>query len=542
MKWSILSVAINGLLLGLLSDAKVGVILTIDASLVNQFGGIILLVVLLITNTVTIWSLNEAGSCIFGYLLSSKSGYTFAVCGYMHSSTVGKMLFSQSLSLTSKYRKVLTRAAFLWVLLELVKILTPFIAISVVGQRYAIFNTFTDCIYFTQDDKLRPFDRKWPTLDSASGVAEYVFGSSLGIMRSEVTANLTTAMYPPSLISVVNNGDVIEGLGFTADILTTCMCPNNLTTQALINAGVDASQVGEIMQEYLALERMPGITFGVVTHNDSLVISNVFSGYNLCGGNSRKLNQPLVCSTVMNNHQVASLEITFMTDGTTASISPANVNLLNPVSKANVDTWLSFAMNSITNGPVSSYMTPATVPGSLAPLLWWTSPNLIAMDRASVEAGIETMYAILFKAAIQRTYTAEGASCPRKNVIASFQSLVSILPSGYGISVIFLVIQMSISVLSILSFSLWLTSSSPLGPAVRATQEPIYLITLLASSNNVGLGLNDLCNAETYSIWQKLDTKCRIGESAMTLDSDIGKIVVDKPSLVRPLTNGRRYS
>ncbi|KAI9336381.1 hypothetical protein BDR26DRAFT_897118 [Obelidium mucronatum] len=539
-KFTVLSVILNGCLLGLLYSVRDGLVLNIQASLVNQFGGIILLLVLLICNIVTIWSLNDAGSCIFGFFLSRGQGFSFAVCGYLHVPPLAKMQFAQSLSLTSKYRKNLSRAAFVWIIVEMLKVLTPIGAISLTAEKYATFNDVSDCIYFAQDKKLKPIDRKWPNLDTESGVAEYVFGTSLGIMRSEVPGvNITTAMYPPSLISVVNNGDLIQGLGFTVDISSTCSCARNLSEMGLVAAGVDRSHVNQVIQEYLNMNRAPGITFGVVVHNDSIVISNVFSGYGtICGGIR---STPLVCSTTLWNHQKALLEVTFMTDGTTASIAPDKVNLVAHTGPADVKTWLSFAINSLLGGPVSSYLTPPTVPGSLAPLLWWTTPNLIAIDRAIVEAGLETTYAILFKGAIQRVYTAEGTQCPRKNIIASFESMVTILPSGYSTLVVLLAIQMIVSFLSMLTFGVWLLAPFPIGPAVRATQEPIYLITLLQSSCNVGIGLNDLCNAETYAIWQKLDVRCRIGESIATMEEDVGKIVMDKPSLVRKLKNGKKY-
>ncbi|ORY38822.1 hypothetical protein BCR33DRAFT_768968 [Rhizoclosmatium globosum] len=541
MKWSILSVLLNGCLIVLLDQARSGVVISIQASLVNQFGGIILLVVLLVCNVVCIWSLSEAGSCVAGFHLSKKHGFSFAVCGFMQASSFQKVTFSQSLSLTSKYRKMLSRAAFLWVALEAIKVLVPISAIALSASRYASYNDVSDCIYFVQGSKTKPVDRNWPTLDAESGVAEYVFGSSLGIMRSETSVNITTAMFPPALISVVNNGDVIQGLGVSVDISTSCKCSKNLTSAGLVAAGVDPSHVDQVLQEYLNLNRMPGITFGVITNNDSIVISNLFSGYGLCAGLNPILSQPLVCSTTMNNHQQRLLEISFMTDGTTASIAPNVVSSVAVIGPADVKTWLSFAVNALLNGPVSSYLTPATVPGSLGPLLWWTTPNLIGIDRALVEAGMETMYAILFKGAIQRTYIPKGTQCPRKNLISSTQSRIAIMQSGYIASVVFLAIQMFASIISILAFSLWLFSPSPIGPAVRACQEPVYLITLLQSSANIGMGLNDLCNAETYAIWQRLDVKCRIGESITTIEEDIGKIIVEKPSLVRALKNGRRY-
>ncbi|KAJ3071644.1 hypothetical protein HDU98_005003 [Podochytrium sp. JEL0797] len=542
MKWSILALILNGALIIFLNAIRIGLVVDIDAVLIGNYGGVMLELVLLICNIVSIWSLEEAASCVFGYLLSQKKGFSLAVCGYLQTPSFGKLGFSQTLSLTSPSRKILTRISFIWIAIEVLKLFTPFSAIALNSQQYATFNDMSDCAYFVQDPKTGPVDREWPTLDTESGVGEYVFGSSLGTMRSEVGGvNVTTAMHPPTLISSLNNGDIIEGLGFTVDISTTCSCSTGVSSQAFASAGVDPSQSNATVQNFLSLNQKMGLTFGVVHDNVSVTLSNVFSGANLCGGNGVSIFLPLICSTVMSNHNAAHLEIQFMTDGTSASISPNTVTFLSSTGTADIPTWLSFAMNAITNGPTSYYLTPPTVPGSLAPLLWWTSPNLIAIDRAAVEAGMETMYAILFKAGIQRTYTPRATSCIRKNTLISHQSTILMTDQGYYITLVMLGIQMSVAIGSIAAFILWFMSPNPIGPAIRATQESIFLMTLLTSSPHLGIGINELCNAETYAIWQRLDVVCRIGESVDTLDDEVGKIIVDKPSLVRAIQNGKKY-
>ncbi|KAJ3230908.1 hypothetical protein HDU81_004141 [Chytriomyces hyalinus] len=543
MKWVFLSLLLNGGLLGVLAFAKNGVQIELSAVAVNQFAGIFLLIILLIANMLTIWSLNDAAACVFGYLLCSKNGFTFAACGYVQANSLLKMNFAQSLSLTSKYRKNLTRASVIWIIVEMVKVLSPISAMGTTALPYAVYNSVSACVYFVQDNAVGPYDRGWPTLETEAGVSEYVFGSSIGHMRSEMpNLNFTTAIFPPALISPLNHGDTIQGLGFSADISTVCRCSTGFDASSLAAAGVDKSQADDVLEAHRNLKKQPGITFGTIIQNDSLVISNVFSGYALCGGNNPgKRNLPLVCSTTISNHQALMVEIEFMTDGTAASFSPNIVTPMYIVSKADVKRWLSFAMMKMTDGPVSFREMPATVPGSLAPLLWWTSPNLMAIDRALVEAGMETMYAVLFKGAIQRTYSTMATGCPRKNMLASHNSLIMISDSAFTASCILLGIHLFFTLLSAVSFSVWFMSAHPIGPAVRAMQESIYMVALLGSSGHVGTGLPQLCNAESYAIWQKLDVRCRIGESLNSGEDEIGKIVVDKPALVRPLKNGKRY-
>ena len=71
--------------------------------------------------------------------------------------------------------------------------------------------------------------------------------------------------------------------------------------------------------------------------------------------------------------------------------------------------------------------------------------------------------------------------------------------------------------------------------------ESIYFTALLADSN-LSDNLKGLCNAPTHAVWQSLDIVVRIGESIMTQDEEIGHITMDKPKVVRPMVNARRYA
>jgi hypothetical protein len=96
----------------------------------------------------------------------------------------------------------------------------------------------------------------------------------------------------------------------------------------VIIAGVDKTQVEESLKLYRGLNGSTGITFGMITQQDQLVISNMLSGFNLCG-NTELTNEPMpmVCTTTVNNHKSALIEVKFMTDGTTASIAPETIKL-----------------------------------------------------------------------------------------------------------------------------------------------------------------------------------------------------------------------
>ena len=60
---------------------------------------------------------------------------------------------------------------------------------------------------------------KWP-----SSKQFFNFSNQLNFEIPFFSPSFTTVMFGPSLTSVVNDGDTISGVGFTADILTSCIC------------------------------------------------------------------------------------------------------------------------------------------------------------------------------------------------------------------------------------------------------------------------------------------------------------------------------
>jgi hypothetical protein len=228
-----------------------------------------------------------------------------------------------------------------------------------------------------------------------------------------------------------------------------------------------------------------------------------------------------------------------MTDGTPASIAQKIALVQSYNGNANL-TWLDFALKSILGGEYAQNDLPATVPGMINPLVYWTSSNLQSYDRSLLAPGIETLLVIIMRAGIQRTYGKNGNTCERTTIL---QTSCAIKMESYGIysATIFLVIQTIFAVLSILCFIPWLMSENPIGPAVRAVRQSVYFTTLLADSN-FSDNIRGLCNAPGFAIWQGLDVVVQVGESIKSVQDDIGHITMDKKKFVRELVNGRRYT
>ena len=148
------------------------------------------------------------------------------------------------------------------------------------------------------------------------------------------------------------------------------------------------------------------------------------------------------------------------------------------------------------------------------------------------------MYAMLFKGGIQRTYVPRGDICPKQTKTGT--SSLTMTHTGIMCLNINLYIQAIISFFCVCSYGIWFFSPYPLGPAIRVTHDYIYFITLLAPTQ-MTTGLYELGNTESSFIWQELDIFGRIGEAVHTVGAPTGRIVLDRPKLVRPLENGRRY-
>ncbi|KAJ1549046.1 hypothetical protein HK405_010718 [Cladochytrium tenue] len=503
MFWCLAALSLNALLIGVVIVLSEGIVVPLDAPLIQHYAGVFLEVVLLYSNVLTMKALKQSASCVFGYLLSAQTGFSLVVCGFVQTPPFRKLKFAQTLSLTSPSRKTLERLSGLWIAIDLLKLLTPFCAISINATAFGVFNDLSNCVYFVQDEQIGPVDRKWPTMAVQSGVGEYVFGSSLGIMRSETS--------DPAVVS-----------------------------EDFVAAGVDSYLVSDVIQRYDDARFATGLVFGISElQGQSLTVSNILTGVDVCGGAELETAFPLVCSTTIDNHEVAELQILFRTDGTPASIAADTVKLINSVGPANI-TWLKYALTQLVEGPVSAFRLPPQIPGSINPLLFWTTPSLVSTDLSMVEAGLETTYAILFKAAIQRCYSARATQCPRANSQQSHRSTVMMRYEGVTCAVILLAAQLAVSLVSVLSYGLWFASESPIGPAVRATRDFVYFLTLFSSSE-LACALCELGNAESYAIWQELDVVARIGEGIHSLDNLVGQIVIDKPNLVRALQNGRKY-
>ncbi|TPX32471.1 hypothetical protein SmJEL517_g04483 [Synchytrium microbalum] len=449
MKWGFAALVVNVILIIFVKELEASVWMPMSVSTLTALAAVIWEVVLLFANVLTLLALNDAAAAYFGFRLCSKGGISFVVTGFLQVSTYKKFNFASNLSLNSTCRSLLAKISLIWISIEALKLLTPISATALRTKTNRIESGSVHCIVY-----------------------EEVGAPALGVVRSEVTADYTTAVMSPQIIGAVNDGDGIVSSGFSTDVFTNCSCTPFANSTGFEVVGVPLSASSSLLSRWSAVTSPIG--FGnVILHNSSVVtIYSAFSGLPICGGNSTAFVP--VCRTTFSNHSQAKVYTDYMTDGTTASIAQKTVELQNITGPAITDPWLVSALTTILNGPANTINLTPTIPSVLSPLLWWTSGDLISVDPSMIEAGLETTFTILLRAGMQRTYATSGQSCIVQ-VNDPQSSVLSMEPYGVYVTMVFLSVQLLFSILSLCCFCHWIWSEVPIFPGIRAMREPIWL-------------------------------------------------------------------
>ena len=438
MKWCFLAVLTNVLLLVAIRSmgTEEGIAVVANKQTIEVLEGIILVILLLATNIFTLKAMDTGLSAFFGFQMATK-GRSMSVIGFSQTPGVFKMSYANDLSLNSTVRKILNRLAYIWAILELVKILSPIGASGIFSTALRVDDdTPIDCVLYQQIGV--PVDRKFPNIEVEIGFAELIFGKSIGRLRSEEAVDVTTAIVGPQLIGVVVDGDTIVGDGYEIKLYTHCLCSYNESASSLVDIGLPASVADQFSTAAVNADRR---NYYMTTHlemNDTaIIVYNSMLNTPLCGG-LNTLNVP-ICKTEFYDHKQATILVEYMTDGTTASIAQKTAYTRDLVGDADL-TWAFAALQNMFGAGVNTHVIPSQVPGMMTPLFWWTTPDLMAMDPALLEAGLETLFTIIFRAGVQRTYSTDGASCIR-NVVDTERTVLKMHSDGLGVSSAALIIQ-----------------------------------------------------------------------------------------------------
>ncbi|KAJ3402953.1 hypothetical protein HDU80_004596 [Chytriomyces hyalinus] len=544
LKLILFSLVLNALLFAFGHAMSMQLQISLPPELVHVTCAVVMLICVLVTNFLTVHALDLGFAVFASMLLTRKKGFSMAICGYIQTPPIKRLAFAQSLSLNSTCRRPLERVSYIWLILDSLKFICLICATGILDSNVRSLANAIGCIQFSgKHSSLR--DKTYPTLESAAGVAEFVFGTALGCMRSEGNAcseDGSEFVFGPQLAGVVGSGDTIVGDGFAMSIFSECQCMElgvrhvqsglmsqkdlDILTQPRINANAYILRLNSLMNQ----------TTSLATVETNVVYANTAA----CGGVSPHV-VPICHTTIKNIRDVLTLN-TFQTDGTTASIALVNTEIVGPpLDKLHpiTDYAVTWSLNTI--WPVTSpYELITNVPGLVNALIYWTTPDLKAVDPTLFPLGIETLHAIILRSGLQRSLSSYGARCVRK---IDRTDVTQITFSSAGLAAIYVVagVQFAISLLAMSLASVWLLSSNPFGPVLRIVTRPMYFVALLSDSPFWN-GLIGTGNAQKHVLWQQLDVVVRMGEALETVGESIGRIRMERPKLVKPLENGRMYA
>ncbi|KAI8895887.1 hypothetical protein BC833DRAFT_542016 [Globomyces pollinis-pini] len=532
----LLNVSILYCLVDLRSEHGLG--LNFAGDIFNQAGAVIFEIWMHVTHQITEHALNHGESAFFGYLLTQKDGFSLSVLGYSHSGIFEKFHFAEKLSIRSKARKLLSRMSYISMYHYLTVFLSIFASTGISSEPYYESKGTLNCLEYGQDNV--QVDRGWPNIEVEAGISELLFGTALGYLRSEeADLEKTTFLMSPQLIDIANDGTTIKGSGFTTDIKSTCECSSGLSVQSLINAGINQVKASIISQLALQSVDLSPNLISYLEHHDKIVnITTVLVGSDVCGGTNQTSPSSPVCTTTISNHHFATIRVVYMTDGTPASIAIKKTDLLETLEEADIQ-WLYVAFRNLLGGDVTAAYLPPTFPGTINPLLWWTTPNLATISPTLLEAGLETTYSILARGAMQRSYSTQGNTCT-SSVISSTSTVLKIHETGGIIGLWFVLSQLLVTLISFLFFLPWFISDKPMGPAIKLAEDQNYFMIFLGSNPGVVGGVYS--TMDLVDIWSKFDKTVRVGESISTQDDpDCGIIAMDRPKLVVPFSKTKLY-
>ncbi|KAI8913347.1 hypothetical protein EDD86DRAFT_104413 [Gorgonomyces haynaldii] len=530
---------INLALLVFLIQINHGLYIPVNEHLMTRVGPVVIEILLHVGHLLTSEAMNDAIAFYFGYLYTRKRGFSLCCCGFVQSNVLTKARFSEKLTYRSPTWKLLTRVSFFFTLHMLLTPLTVFTSTGIYASESREDSGTKECLIY--DQKGAFFDRQFPTINYGMGLAELVFGTAVGDLRSELDVPVSKHIMAPQLIDVALDGQAIVGDGFVTSLTTHCMCANSPGPQDLSVAGVDPSIANQMSTLFYSLNNRIGLVNHLELNGTSnIVVTTLLSGISYCGGTNTSTPTLFVCKTNVFDHYRAVVRNELMTDGSPASIAQKTSTVRSIGAPANM-TWLYQAMQSTLSGTFSAIPFPGNIPGTLNPMLWWTSSNLQSFSGSFLEAGLETTFAIILRLSMQRSYSVKGMRCVQ-NLVSEGYSFVTLKMVGTITGFIFLSGQLLFILLSLAIYSIWFFLNNPVMPGIRMAKEHSYfsLMACSAISNGSVQGIKGVMDS-SY-MWARLDFPVRIGESiASKEDPDVGYIVVDKPKFVTALKFQRKY-
>ncbi|KAI8893196.1 hypothetical protein BC833DRAFT_309253 [Globomyces pollinis-pini] len=538
IKFTILSLISNLILLYLtvrISDTSNLFVTPLGGRYFGQ--GVVVLFWLFVSYIWTIKALDEGVSILVGYLMTRKRGYSIAVFGYCHSNIFGKISFLSKISGRNKMRKIFSRITYIYTFQLLAGLLVTFIPPFIEYHKHHLdYEDGVHCL--TYHDRSAIFDRGTPTLNTQFGVAEVLFGKSIGKLRSEEPVDKTLFIMPPQMLDFTKEVHTLTGPGLSAQVYSKCNCQTRKTVEDFTRLGWDAQRSPELIQLSKADGGINMLNY-IKESNNTIILSTILSGTHSCGGNSMLDPIPIACKTVIDTFNTVVVGISEIPDSGIAQFTPGFTENCIVKRAANI-TALKESMAILLGGDYSFNDLPSSYPSALNSLLWWTTLNTKSTIPTFVDAGIETVVSIILRAAIQRSFPVKGLNCEAEHY-SELELDIVFTPTGRTLASLFVSFQLFVNFVSLMLAMIWFYTNDLIFPAILIARKQMCFTVMLTSNPKFAGVFSTKMNL--HDMWVTYDRIGRVGESKETSPNpDSGIILLDNPKEVRPLRRNKLYN
>ncbi|KAJ3330489.1 hypothetical protein HDU91_003566, partial [Kappamyces sp. JEL0680] len=252
MRYSILSVFLNVFLLFVMVELYTKTItIPLGGDVFQRTLPVIFELFLHLCHIVNHEALQKGLAAFFGFMLSRQTGFSLAVAGFYQSDILQKLAFPGLLAYRSRVKRLLSFLSVVYVIHLLFLIASIFAAKGITVASSRIQSGTLQCLEYGQEGS--PVDRGIPTLETQSGVAEFLFGTSYGYLSSEGAGSNTTLLVAPQLIDAASDDTIISGAGFSASMEASCACTDSFSVDSVIalsslSAPVAAKMLSDLSQ------------------------------------------------------------------------------------------------------------------------------------------------------------------------------------------------------------------------------------------------------------------------------------------------------
>jgi hypothetical protein len=511
-----------------------GQIVSIAGTFFQSAAGIILGAWMELNHEAVHRSVHDAFAVYLGYRYAGQDGYSLATYGFYHSALVEKVTFAQKLKVASTIRKNTVWWSILYLIHFMVQINALFASVYMNAENFYLDRGVLTCLEYHQEGV--QYDREWPNMDITLGYSEAMFQETLGDLRyHHPWQDSSYVMIPPRVTDKTEGDTIIFGHGYSLSIRTDCDCLGVPTYREMLEKNMSTQSATNLSNWFQRVGHERALINDISMNNGSVEILSLLTRTNVCTGMNITHPPVPICKTQMKDLYHAQISVNYIKQSNSASSFPMAVKLRQRQQKAELE-WLYHGLVYLHGGTSSGIILAGRSPNAIPSMLKWTSHNYQEINPSLLDPGLEAGFAVIARAAIQRSFLTRGSLCTQ-TVVNPDRIVLRIGRVGYIFGIMYVIVELLYLAATFFMFYVWYRSPYPILPAIRFVHEKGYSTVLLQNPPMQAL-LNQIDpSSATQFYWSRLDVAVRVGESVMT-----GEITIDRPRNIVSLSWDKEYA